>query len=596
MLCGGDAQPAALAGALEPGCATGFNVLLITLDTTRPDHLGCYGYKQAQTPTIDALCRNGVLFEEAVTSVPITLPSHATILTGRSPQAIGVRDNGSYRLAPEHLTLPEILKQHGYDTAAFVSCFVLDARFGLDQGFDLYDFRVCDDGRKAPNELRHERRAEHVTDVAIDWLQQRKRAGPQNPFFAWVHYFDPHHPYESPLMQHGRFVGNPYDAEIAYVDQHLGRLVDTLDELELRERTLIVLASDHGESLKEHQEAYHGIFIYESTIRVALLFSCPQLFDGPHRVGDRLVGLLDILPTLEDLLGLPRSAGIEGESLVSTATSSDRAIYIESYHPAEALGCAPLYGLRRLGEKFILAPTPEYYDLRRDPDELTNRYDASSSNQAALRGQLSRIMSRWAQDGMAHAGARSLTSKERTRLESLGYVGEIDAFDSYRQADPKDRISLINQMTEVSRLAALGRTREALVLAHEVARQCEGFEYAIHQLAYLYAKLNRPNEAVAVLEEYARRHPSTDIFAHLASRLKGLKRYDDFERALQAAESLDLDGRGAIPMMRGDFFFENGRYQEAVLQYQKAIEMDAQRLGPRVQQKLKQAKARLQQP
>ncbi|MFH0981954.1 MAG: sulfatase [Planctomycetota bacterium] len=255
-------RPVVLSEVVRPGAAAGYNVLLITLDTTRADHLGCYGYKQIKTPAIDSLLDHGVRFDDDVVSVPLTLPSHATMMTGLYPPRLGVRDNGTYELAPEHVTMAEILKAQGYDTAAFVSVFILDKRFGLDQGFDVYDFAVSDQGRRGPETLRNERFAGEVTSSAIRWLKSRGKARATAPFFMWIHYYDPHNPYDSPLAELENFKGkHPYDAEIAFVDLHLKRLLAALDEQGLRERTLIVLQTDHGESLTEHRETYHGIFI-----------------------------------------------------------------------------------------------------------------------------------------------------------------------------------------------------------------------------------------------------------------------------------------------------------------------------------------------
>jgi choline-sulfatase len=584
--CGRAETAPGLGDHVERGAAAGFNVLLITLDTTRVDRLGCYGSTKGLTPNIDGLARHGVLFADAVTSVPLTLPSHASLLTGRYPPAIGVRDNGAYRLTPDHVTLAERLRGQGYATAAFVSCFVLDRRFGLDQGFDVYDFRVADTGRRDPNALRHERPADQVTDAALAWLAQ-PRAGA--PFFAWVHYFDPHHPYASPLAAAGAFAGDPYDGEIAYVDQELGRLLAGLDELGLRDRTLIVLASDHGEALREHGEVYHGIFIYEATMRAALLLSNPVLFDGPVRLDGGVVGLVDVVPTLAAVLGLPAPEPVDGMDLVARSPGPDRAVYLESYHPAEGLGCAPLYGLRRHRDKYILAPTAEYYDLRRDPGEQVNLYETDTDAPDVLGERLAALMASMP----AAAGGRTVTDAERRRLESLGYVGAAYAPAAGDLPDPKDRIALINRMKEVGRLTAQGQLAEALALAESIHAACDGYEDVVHRIASLHGKMGHPEEAIAVLEAYAARHPSTNVYHHLALRLKALGRWDEFERALDAAERLDTDGRGSVPMLRGDGYFQRGRYAEALQQYERARAMDAQRLGATIEQKIALTRERL---
>ncbi|MBN2054380.1 sulfatase [bacterium] len=267
--CGKRPAPADSSGVATGwlGEAAGFDVLLITLDTVRANRLGCYGYPSAATGSVDSLCNPGVRFDSAFSSVPLTLPSHATILTGRYPMEHGVRDNGLFKLDTVETSIAERLKSAGYDTAAFIGSFVLDQRFGLAQGFDLYDFEVSPQGIKPQMVDFNERSAQDVTDSYLRWLGERTAGKAATPYFAWLHYFDPHQPYSSPFVFEGRFTGHPYDAEIAYVDHHLGRILTTLEGLGTRRRTLILLTADHGESLGEHGEDTHGIFIYDATIR-----------------------------------------------------------------------------------------------------------------------------------------------------------------------------------------------------------------------------------------------------------------------------------------------------------------------------------------
>lgn len=585
------ARPALMADLVKPGAAEGFNVLLITLDTTRPDHLGCYGYQERVSPALDSLLAHGVRFDDAVASAPLTLPSHATILTGLYPPSVGVRDNGTYQLKPEYATLAEMLKERGYDTAAFIASFVLDRRFGLDQGFGHYDFKVAEDSRAGTESLQNERRADGVSNSMLEWLGRRQRAGESRPFFAWVHYYDPHHPYDSPIASEARFHGKPaYDAEIAFMDRHIQRILDALDKHKLRERTLIAVVSDHGESLSEHNEPHHGIFIYESTMRVALMLSSPALFSGAHRVDDRLVGTVDVTPTILDLVGAPVPAGLDGVSLLDAQASADRALYIESYYPREKLGCSPLYGLRRRGEKFILAPKPEYYDLRRDARELDNRYASGADAVSRLSQELQERLTRWNQEGTALAGARATSAQEQQALESLGYAGQAKEATSKELPDPKDQLAIINQMSEVKHLREAGRYEEALSLAREVAAQCDGFDGPVLNVAWLYVKLNQRPRAIEVLDEYAQRHPSADVLIALAKELAAEKRWDEMERALQAAEIKD-PRRGSIAELRGDRLVQEQRYREAAEAFEQALRMDSERIGPAVREKLAHAQA-----
>ena len=582
-------RPVVLADVVEPGDAAGYNVLLITLDTTRADHLGCYGYEALATPAVDSLLEHGVRFDDAVTNVPVTLPSHATIFTGLVPYRHGVRNNGTYRLDAEQVTLAEILKDNGYATAAFVASFVLDKRFGLDQGFDAYDFEISDEGRYSPTSLACERGANHVTSAAIEWFNARRNSAAAAPFFLWVHYYDPHAPYESPLADSARFAERSriaaYDAEIAFVDLHVQKLLNTLDEHGLRERTLLVLVSDHGEALGEHGEQEHGGFLYEASMRVALMFSCPSLFDRPYRVDDRLVGTVDIVPTIAELLGIPLRVPVDGQGLLMTERDPKRTVYMETTYTQSHMGCAPLFGLRHHADKFILAPRSEYYDLRRDPAELHNLYGTANPKIEALQQQLALIMGDWSGKTTA---SRTMSDEEAERLAALGYASLTTATGSDNLPDPKDQVPMLVMLGEARDLMKQGRYEEALVIAQEMADQIQGIEPPILTVAEIHIELGRRDEAVRVLSEYAEAHPSVEVLVALASELSVLKRFDEVERTLQAAELLD-PLCGSIPMLRGDRLFEEQRYAEAAAQYRKALEIDGQRLGPMAGAKLSEA-------
>jgi tetratricopeptide (TPR) repeat protein len=376
------------------------------------------------------------------------------------------------------------------------------------------------------------------------------------------------------------------------MDGQLNRLLEALDRLDLRDRTLIVLVSDHGEALAEHDERKHGILIYDATIRVALILSSPALFDRPYRVDDRVVGLVDVVPTTLDLLGLPPAAQGDGQSLLTAELDPDRAVYIESYYPREKLGCSELHGLRRHTDKYILAPRPEYYDLRRDPKELRNLYEANPPRLASLKQELAELLQRHNQTGQAFAGATPMTPEEEARLRSLGYIGTSDVGDTRSRPDPKDRIRVINQLMDVDGLVRRGKHAEAIALARKAATQCDGYDYPIHKMADIYEQTNRLPDACRVLRDFAERHPSAGILTHLAKYYYRLEQYDLMEESLRAAETLD-PLRGSIPALRGARFFKEGRYAEAVAQFERAIAIDGERLGPKALNNLRVAKSRL---
>src|SRR5262245_26554135 len=316
--CGGRQSP-----RVEHGACAGCNVLLITIDTLRSDRVGAFGGPAGLTPTLDRLAAGGLRFTRAYSAAPLTLPSHATMLTGVSPPVHGIRANGLFRLGPALPTLATILKASGYRTGAFVGAFVLDARFGLNRGFDVYDDRY---GEKHSGSDADEaqRRAEEVIKPASAWILEHPRIpNPESqiPWFAWIHLYDPHEPYRAPEPYASRY--SPYDAEVAYTDAMVGRLIADLEAAHQLDRTLVVIAADHGESLGEHAERSHGVFAYESTLRVPwIVWAGPRL---AGRTWDGVSRLIDLAPTTLDLIGVAAPAGFEGRSLVSAMMSADTA-------------------------------------------------------------------------------------------------------------------------------------------------------------------------------------------------------------------------------------------------------------------------------
>lgn len=590
----GEATRAVELGRLvRPGDAAGFNVLLVTLDTVRSDHLGCYGYEAAQTPAIDSLMKNGLRFDDAVASVPLTLPSHATMLTGLYPPRHGVRNNGTHHLTPDHVTLAETLSAHGYDTAAFLGCFVLDERFGLNQGFDVYDFQVPPGGFRAADPDYNERQADAVTDAALRWLTNRQTSQPTSPFFLWVHYFDAHMPYESPLQNAPQFAGRPYDAEIAFTDRQFQRVLDELDKLNLRERTLIVLVSDHGEALGEHGESSHGLLLYDCTLRVAFILSCPALFDRSYRVDDRIVGLVDLRATLEDLLGLPTTGPSDGVSLLAGDVDPERAIYIETQQPLYVARWSPLYGLRRRTEKFILAPEREYYNLQEDSMELLNLYASEPSGLEGLEQQLAQLQEGWTSQDDGKDSTRVMSEEEIMRLASLGYVQTDIDLPPDELPDPKVMVTVFNQFAEAGRLCRAGEKERGLALARDAAERCDTLAQGNEILAGIYLDLRQPDRAVEILRQSAERSPDVRSLTKLAQLLLHVGRSQEAEEALQAAEAIDpQDGR--ILLLRGEQLARQGRYADAIAQWEQAIRLDENRVGIPARTRIARIQQRMQ--
>jgi arylsulfatase A-like enzyme/Tfp pilus assembly protein PilF len=444
----------ACGGRRDPVAARPLNLLLVTIDTLRPDHLGCYGDREARTPEIDRLAAGGVVFENAVTVVPVTLPSHASIMTGAYPAAHGVHNNGSYRLGETATTLAEVLHRNGYHTAAVVAGYPLVARFGLAQGFDTYDDRLPAERERQIG--YREKPAEEVSRAALTILE-----APHAPFFLWLHFFDPHAPYAPPEPYAAAFKGRPYDGEIAYVDAEVGRVLERARRKDMAASTLVVLMSDHGEGLGEHGEWTHGVFLYDATLRVPLVLSLPGTLPAGKRVGG-LARSIDVMPTVLSALRLPIPAADQGESLLpsiedgSAPPGASRVALAETEVPRENYGWSALRAIREGPLKFIRAPRPELYDLTADPGESDDHAADRAQDAARLAADLE---SRFKEaEAVTTSGGRQEPDEQtRESLNALGYVFAAAPAPGTTLADPKDRVAVLNRLDEGRTLIAAGR-------------------------------------------------------------------------------------------------------------------------------------------
>jgi choline-sulfatase len=423
----------------SPSTRQARNLLLITIDTLRADHVGAYGYTRARTATLDALAAGGVRFDRAYAAAPITLPSHATLLTGRYPAGHGARDNGLHVSATVP-TLATELHARGFKTAAFVAAFPLDHQFGLNRGFDVYGDQLP---RQPNGQLANERPATEVVNDAIAWLRPFV-ANPQSPiplpFFLWVHLFDPHAPYGDPASR--RPVLDRYDEEIATADREIGRLIDALGSA--RAETLIVAAGDHGEAFGEHGEYAHSIFVYDTTLRIPLIVSGPAVTAG-KRV-DAAVTLADVAPTIARALGATMSDvdGIDLAAALAGGTLPNRELYAESFAPLFEFGWSPLRAIRSGAWKYIAAPKPELFDVERDPREEQNVVSAQQATATTLSGRADRYSPPRLPD------TRIIDASGLERLRALGYSMPGGPRDpSAVRVDPKDRREIAAQMAQV---------------------------------------------------------------------------------------------------------------------------------------------------
>lgn len=436
------------------------NVLLITIDTVRADHLGCYGYTKIQTPTLDSLARDGIVFERAISQVPLTWPSHTAILTGTYPFQNGVQDFTGQPLDPRFRSVAQAFKKNGYVTGAVVSAFVLDRSFGLARGFDFYD-----DAFSAETFLQKDlglvdRKAEESVDHSIRWLRTKwYTQAPRRPFFLWLHLYDPHSPYDPPEPFRSNYRDHLYDGEIAYADHELGQLIAWLKSHQVYDSSVIVFLSDHGESLGDHGEKEHGFFIYNSTTHVPLIVKPPATRGfQPHKVSD-VAETVAIAPTLLRMVGVKDEIEkqFNSPSLIGSSSPHDQMAYSETFYPFSFFGWSPLHALETGRYHYIDAPQPELYDVNADPGEQVNLASAQPATVAVLK---ERLRQRLENNPFASNGRndRGLDEDVLKKLRALGYFGYRSAV--YRSGsdsgldsklpDPKQRLWEFNATLDAS--------------------------------------------------------------------------------------------------------------------------------------------------
>jgi choline-sulfatase len=486
--------------------ASALNILLITLDTTRADHLGCYGYSPAKTPNLDRLAGEGIRFARVYCQSPMTLPSHVSILSGLYPVAHGVRNNG-HVLPAGIRSLVEILKGRGYTTAAFVSSFSVDSRFGLDRGFDVYDDTF--QSQATIKSTNAERRAEGTFDRFSRWLETNG----SSRFFAWVHYYDPHLPYDPPPPYREEFSGRLYDGEIAYLDRYVGAILERLQTKGILDKTIIVAAGDHGEGLGDKVETGHGIFLYEEDLRVPLIFHNRRIFPRP-RASESTVRLVDVAPTILELIGLKDdSAGMQGQSLVPRLkgkAGKDLDGLIETFYPRESFGWAELVGIISGPWKFIQAPRPELYDLKTDPLENKNLSGVEADKAAALKTKLEDELLRLGSGAQA-SGEPAARAEDLEKLRSLGYVNFAPAKPGSALPDPKDKIDILKLIQQAQAFEYEQQYPEAESVYGRILKEIPDSPAAYVNLAILQAMQKKFDQTIVTLNQGLTRIPDSEI-------------------------------------------------------------------------------------
>ncbi len=540
------------------------NVILISIDTLRADHLSSYGFPRLTTPHIDALAREGVMFRNVYSPVPVTLPAHASMLTGTFPPSHGIRDNLHKRLPDSAVTLAETLKSRGFTTAAVVSSFVLDRRFNLSQGFDSYDDRF-----QAVHKIGdfNERKGDETTRLATQWLAGHGR----EPFFLFVHYYDPHDPYEPPEPFASKWADDLYSGEVAFTDHGVGEVMEKLKALGLYDSTLIVITGDHGEMLGEHGEMNHGFFIYESALKVPLIFRAPGQKAAARQV-DQPVSLIDIMPTIASLMGAPAQKQVPGLDL-SPWLASDRAglggrpLYAETIAPTTYYGASSLLGVIVDRWKYIETSRPELYDLRSDPLESVNLLQREPARANAMGKEIKGIVATALRPQGSNNDA-ALDPAARERLEALGYLSRGGGspevvFDRTRE-DPKDLIGFFRTDQRLSKLAESKKYAEARALCDQMLRERPGFADCHLQMSRMAAEEGNLTAAYESAKKAVQLSPGNEkARLHLAGLLQSRGDLDGAIAQHREALKSQPDSIEARTLL-GRALAEKGRLDEAV--------------------------------
>jgi arylsulfatase A-like enzyme/Tfp pilus assembly protein PilF len=506
-----------MASACRSPSAGPWNLLVVTFDTTRADFLGCYGRASARTPNVDRLAAEGFQFMNCFTAVPITLPSHSTIFTGTYPLAHGVRDNGLFTLPPGRATLATRLKARGYATGAAIGAFPLTREYGIGQGFDFFDDHITvgmEDFRgrrleREPGMIFDERPAGRVNDAILPWLRDNAR----RPFFAWIHYWDPHEPHTPPAPLNQVYANDLYEGEIAYADESLGVVLDALRRLGVLDRTLVVMLGDHGEGREEHQELTHSLLTYDATLHVPLVIRVPGRKAG-RKIQQR-VGTVDVTPTVLDLLHADLPEDLQGRSLApllrddrpEPAAPSGQVYYAETLSPRLSFGWGELRVLFEGPYKYIFGPRPELYDVDSDPRETSDLVQRSPGQAARLEQRLGAFIARSARPSAAQAVHR-LDAEAAQRLAALGYIsGAGDSPASVREelrrdgVPPQDRARDISLQSRVRNLLERGDGLGAKEGALKLVQASPDSAHYRGLLAQAYLLLGQVDKAATVVDE-----------------------------------------------------------------------------------------------
>ncbi len=532
------------------------NVVLVTADTLRADRLPMYGYDRVETPNLDRLAASSVVFEQATSVVPLTMPAHSSMFTGTFPMHHGVRDNGGYYLGQEQVTLAETLKENGYKTGGFVAAFVLDSRWGLNQGFDNYwdDFDLNKFENVGLDTVQ--RRGGEVLAEAVKWMDEVKN----DRFFAWLHFYDVHTPYEPPEPYLSRFkgyMGARYDGEIAYLDSLMGELLGWLEKNDLEENTLVIFIGDHGESLGQHEENTHGFFIYDAAMRVPFVLKAPYRHIRPGLRIPAQVRSVDLMPTILDLVAIEPPGTIQGTSLVPLLEGETEDLgllaYSESFYPRHHYGWSELKSIRNGALHYIDAPRPELFDVREDPQETKNLAPQRAATVKEMKTALDDLVTRFGVEGIDEKGPETPDADTAAQLAALGYLGgpsKIKIDPNRPLPDPKDKIGLFNLIKDAGADSSEDKIDEAMAKIDKVLAEDPDILEAYYIRGNLHTKQKDLEKALEAYKEALARDPEykSALFG-LATTYQEMGRPEDAEAGFKRILELDPRDNRAYYML-----------------------------------------------